>query len=102
SFAGALVRMNGSSRVTIDGSIGGVGPDRSLTITTTRVTTPSVVLIGSVGATPVTNDTLKNCVVINGANTSSAVVISDATTLGNAGLFSNVTIPHTSLQKAFA
>ena len=79
AFNGALVRMNGASRVTIDGSIGGVGTDRSLTITNTSVTSPSVVLFGSVGATPVTNDTLKNCVIVNGANTSSAVVISDAT-----------------------
>ncbi|HXU46805.1 MAG TPA: hypothetical protein VN783_14855, partial [Thermoanaerobaculia bacterium] len=101
SFAGALIRMNGSSRVTIDGSLGGVGTDRSLTITNTSVTTPSVILFGSVGATPITSDTLKNCVVINGANTSSAVVISDATTLGNAGLFSNVTIQNNDVRKAF-
>ncbi|MEP7010695.1 MAG: hypothetical protein ABJC13_10260 [Acidobacteriota bacterium] len=97
----ALIRMNGASRFTIDGSLGGVGTDRSLTITNTSVTTPSVVLIGSVGATPVTNDTLKNCVVINGANTSSAVVISDATVLGSAGLFSNITIQNNDVEKAF-
>ncbi|MEP7010694.1 MAG: hypothetical protein ABJC13_10255 [Acidobacteriota bacterium] len=101
AFAGALIRMNGSSRVTIDGSIGGTGTDRSLTITNTSVTSPSVVLFGSVGATPITNDTLKNCVVINGANTSSAVVISDATVAGNAGLFSNITIQNNDVQKAF-
>ncbi len=97
----ALIRMNGASRVTIDGSLGGVGTDRSLTITNTSVTTPSVLLFGSVGATPVTNDTLKNCIVINGANTSSAVVISDATTLGSAGLFSNLTIQNNDVQRAF-
>lgn len=96
----ALIRMNGANRVTIDGSLSG-GTDRSLTITNTSITTPSVVLFGSVGSTPVTNDTLKNCVVINGANTSSAVVISDATTLGAAGLFSNITIQNNDVQKAF-
>ncbi len=101
AFNGALIRLNGSSRVTIDGSIGGTGTDRSLTITNTSVTTPSVVLIGSVGATPITNDTLKNCIVINGVNTSSAVVISDAGTLGNAGFFSNITIQNNDVQKAF-
>ena len=101
AFNGALIRMNGASRVTIDGSIGGTGTDRSLTITNTSVTSPSVILFGSVGTTPVTNDTLKNCVVINGANTSSAVVISDATVLGNAGLFSNITIQNNDVQKAF-
>jgi len=101
AFNGALIRMNGASRVTIDGSLGGVGTDRSLTITNTSVTTPSVILFGSVGTTPVANDTLKNCVVINGANISSAVVISDATVLGNAGLFSNITIQNNDVQKAF-
>jgi len=101
TFNGALIRMNGASRVTIDGSLGGVGTDRSLTITNTSATSPSVILFGSVGATPVTNDTLKNCIVINGANTSSAVVISDATVLGNAGLFSNITIQNNDVQRAF-
>ena len=101
TFNGTLIRMNGASRVTIDGSIGGTGTDRSLTITNTSVTTPGVVLFGSVGTTPVTNNVLKNCIIINGANTSSAVVISDATTLGNAGFFSNITIQNNDIQKAF-
>jgi uncharacterized repeat protein (TIGR01451 family) len=101
AFNGALIRMNGASRVTVDGSLGGVGTDRSLTMTNTSVTTPSVFLFGSVGTTPITNGTLKNCIVINGANTSSAVVISDATVVGNAGLFSNITIQNNDVQKAF-
>jgi uncharacterized repeat protein (TIGR01451 family) len=101
SFNGALVRLNGSSRVTIDGSIGGAGTDRSLTIQNTSVTTPSVVLMGSTGTTPITSNTLKNCVVINGVNTSSAVVISDAGTLGNPGFFSNVTVQNNDIQRAF-
>lgn len=95
-----LIRLNGASRVTIDGSIGGSGTDRSLTIQNTSVTTPSVILIGSVGTTPITNVTLKNSIIINGATTSSAVVISDATISGNAGLFSNITIQNNDVQKA--
>jgi trimeric autotransporter adhesin len=101
AFNGALIRLNGASRVTLDGSIGGTGTDRSLTIQNTSVTTPNVVLIGSVGTTPITNSTLKNCIVINGVNTSSAVVISDATTVGAAGIFSNITIQNNDVQKAF-
>lgn len=97
----ALIRLNGASRVTIDGSVGGTGTDRSLRIENTSTTTPSVILIGSVGTTPITNVTLKNSVVINGINTSSAIVISDATTSGNAGLFSNITIQNNDVQKAF-
>ncbi len=101
AFNGALIRMNGASRVTIDGSIGGVGTDRSLTISNTSVTSPSVVLFGSIGTTPITANTLKNCVVINGVGTSSAVVISDATVLGNVGFFSNITIQNNDVQRAF-
>jgi hypothetical protein len=97
----ALIRTIGASRVTIDGSIGGTGTDRSLTITNTSATTPSVILFGSTGTTPISNNTLKNCVVINGVNTSSAVVISDGTTLGTAGYFSNITIQNNDVQKAF-
>ena len=37
----------------------------------------------------------------NGANTSSAVVISDSTTVGNAGFFSNITVQNNNIQKAF-
>jgi hypothetical protein len=101
SANGALIKFNGASRVTVDGSIGGGGTDRSLTIENTSVTTPNVVVFGSIGTTPITSDTLKNCVVRNGVNTSSAVVISDATTVGNTGYFSNVTVQNNNIQKAY-
>ncbi len=97
---GALIKLNGASYVTIDGSNSG-GSDRSLTIENTGATSPSVVLVGSIGSTPITNVTIKNCVLRNGANSSSAVVISDATTLGNPGLFSNITVHNNDVQKAF-
>jgi hypothetical protein len=100
SASGPLIKFNGASRVTVDGSIGG-GTDRSLTIENTSVTTPNVVVFGSIGTTPITNDTLKNCIVRNGATTSSAVVISDSATVGNTGYFSNITIQNNSVQKAF-
>lgn len=101
SFNGPLIRFHGASRVTLDGSVGGTGTDRSLTIQNTSVTTPSVVLIGSVGTTPITNVTLKNSIIINGITTSSAVVISDAPASGTAGFFSNITIQNNDIQKAF-
>ena len=99
--SGALIKLNGASFVIIDGSNTVGGTSRDLTIENTSATTPSVLLIGSVGATPITGVTIKNCVVRNGVNTSSAVVLSDAATLGNAGLFSNITIQNNSVQKAF-
>ena len=63
-----------------------------LTLENTSTTSPMVVWYGSNGTTPVTNGTLKNCVVRNGANTNSAVVISDGATAGNAGYFSNIDV----------
>ncbi len=101
TFAGALVRFFGASRVTIDGSLGGVGTDRSLTIQNLSATSPGVVLFGSVGTTPISNGALRNCVIVNGAITSSAVIVSDGTTAGNAGYFSNITIQNNDIQKAY-
>jgi hypothetical protein len=98
--ATSLIKLNGASRVTIDGSIGGGGSDRSLTIENIGTVTPSVVWMGSVGSSPISNDTLKNCIIRNGVNTSSAVFISDAGTLANPGFFSNITIQNNDIQKA--
>jgi hypothetical protein len=100
SFGGALIRFIGASGVTIDGSLNGT-TDRSLTIENTSIASPSVILFGSVGTTPITNNVLKNCVIRNGATTNSAVVISDSGTVGNQGYFSNITIQNNSVQKAF-
>ena len=89
-----------SSYVTIDGSNAG-GTDRSLTLENTSTTSPQVVAIGSVGDVPITDVTLKNSVVINGAQTSSAVVISDGIAPGSPGYFNNITLQNSSVQKAY-
>ncbi|MBK8283966.1 MAG: choice-of-anchor D domain-containing protein [Ahniella sp.] len=101
SFNGALIRFAGANRITVDGSVGGLGTDRSLTITNTSVTTPSVVLFGSIGTTPITDGTLRNTIITNGVNTSSAVVISDGTIVGNAGRFANIVIRNNEVRRAF-
>ncbi len=98
--AAALIKFNGSNNVTIDGSNNGTG-SKDLTITNTSATTPSVMLVGSVGTTAIDNVTVKNCVLINGSNGSTAVVVSDAGTLGSAGYFSNITIQNNDIRKAF-
>ncbi len=95
----ALIRIL-SSNVVIDGSNSGT-TSRDLTITNTSATGPSVILLGSTGTTTTTNTTLKNAVIINGVNTASAIVVSDGTTLGNPGYFTNVTIQNNSIQKAY-
>lgn len=89
-----------TSYVNIDGSNSG-GTTRNLTIENTSTTTPQVIVIGSVGTTPITNCSVKNCNIINGVNSSSALIVSDGTTPGTAGWFNNITIQNNTIQKAY-
>lgn len=72
---------------------------RNLTITNNSTTEPRVLLFGSEGTTPVSNCTIKNCVLING-NDKSAVTISDAITIANPGYFSNINIENNVIQRS--
>ncbi|MEI7664108.1 MAG: right-handed parallel beta-helix repeat-containing protein, partial [Bacteroidota bacterium] len=84
----------------INGSNSG-GTTRDLTITNTSTTTPYVIVIGSTGTTPVTNVTVKNCILTGGITSAGTVVtISDGTTFGNAGYSSNITLQNNSMSKA--
>ncbi|WP_127132050.1 MBG domain-containing protein [Pseudoflavitalea rhizosphaerae] len=98
--SGPVVRLNGSNNVTIDGS-NNFTDSRNLTITNTGVSAPYVLQIGSAGTTPVSNVTVKNSILINGANTSSAVMVGDAGVMGNPGYFNNITLQNNNIRKAF-
>ena len=89
-----------SSNVVIDGSNSGTST-RDLTITNTSASSTGVIVLGSTGTTPITNVTVKNCIIVNGVNTSSAVIISDGAAPGTTGYFSNITIQNNNIQKAF-
>ena len=89
-----------TSYVTIDGSNSG-GTTRDLTIENTSPTTPQVIVIGSRGTTPITNVTVKNCNILNGVTSSSAVIVSDGLAPGTAGWFNNITIQNNSIGKAY-
>jgi hypothetical protein len=101
SASGALFKVVNTNYITIDGSNATDGTTRDLTLENTSATGPIVVWFGSIGTTPVTNGTLKNCVVRNGVNTNSAVVISDGTTAGSAGYFSDMEIRNNKIEKAY-
>ncbi|MBS1494843.1 MAG: T9SS type A sorting domain-containing protein [Bacteroidetes bacterium] len=96
--AGLIKVLN--NYVIIDGSNTVGGTTKDMTITNISATGPSVIHFASTGTTYLDNVTLKNCNIINGLNTSTAVVVSDAT-LGTAGYFSNITIQNNSIQKAY-
>lgn len=95
----AVIRVL-SNYVTIDGSNSN-GTDRSLSILNNSTTSPNVILVGSTGTTAITNVTIENCSITNGANTSSGIVVSDAGTIGNAGYFNTITIQNNNIQRAF-
>jgi hypothetical protein len=90
-----------TSYIIIDGSNTTGGTTRNLTIQNTSATSPQVVVFGSLGTTPITNGTLMNCHIINGALTSTPVIISDGTTAGSPGYFSNITIKNNHIRKAY-
>jgi hypothetical protein len=96
----ALIRLNGASNVTIDGSNNGT-TSKDLTVTNTSTSSTNVMLIGSAGATPINNVTVKNCVLANGTNSSTAVIVGDATVIGNPGYFSNITLQNNDIRKAY-
>jgi S-layer family protein/all-beta uncharacterized protein len=102
--AGALIRLNAADRVTIDGSIGGTGTDRSLTITNTNVGTSSaVVWMQSNGADGATNNTVKNLNVAGSGNTQTLIGIgSGSSTVSTSSLGTsnnNNTIQNNSISK---
>lgn len=97
--SGALLKILGNF-VTIDGSNNGT-TTRDLTLTNTNTTGPTVIHIGSTGTSPITNVTIKNSIILNGATTASAIVTSDGAALGSAGFFNNITIQNNSIQRAF-
>ncbi|MFY7886925.1 MAG: beta strand repeat-containing protein, partial [Dolichospermum sp.] len=88
----ALISLNGADRVTIDGSIGGTGTDRSLTITQLSSTGNSAnVFLASLGVgLGSTDNTIKNTVLVGASPTASSSVYgiliggsTTATTSGN-------------------
>lgn len=97
-----LIKILGSN-ITFDGSNTVNGTTRNLTITNTSVTAPQVFSATSALATaPITNLVLKNSNIINGTNTSSAVVFTDgATPTPAGGYFNNITIQNNSIQKSY-
>jgi len=101
SSANSIIKVFNSNYIIIDGSNTIGGTTRNLTLTNTTATAPSVVWFGSSGTTPVTNLTLKNCILNNGTQLSSAVFVSDGTTSGSPGYFSNITIQNNSINKAY-
>lgn len=95
-----IIQLNGSNNVTIDGSNNGTD-SRNLNITNLSSTSSNVIVIGSVGTTAINNITLKNCILSNGTNTSTALLVGDGAVIGSPGYFSNITLQNNDIRKAY-
>jgi len=97
--SGALIKLNGANYVTINGSNIG-GTDRSLTITNTSTTAPTVISNVSLGTgLGATNNTIKNCNISTGVAASIGYGISvGGSTPGTSGADNdNVTLQNNSI-----
>jgi len=97
---GPLIRLNGANNVTFDGSNNGT-TSRDLSITNNSASSSNVMLIGSNGTTAVHHDVVKNCILTNGTNTSTAILVGDAATVGSPGYFNNITLRNNAIRKAY-
>lgn len=95
----ALLVVKGNN-IIVDGSNTVGGTSRDLTITNTSITTPNVIRVSSTSTTPVLNTTVKNTVIVNGINSSSAVVAVDATNTANPGYFNGLNFTNNEVKKA--
>ena len=101
---GALIRLNAADNVTLDGSLGGTGTDRSLSVTNTNTGTSSAVIwLQNNGADGATNNTIKNLNVAGNGNAQTLVGIgSGSSTISTASLGTgnnNNTIQNNSISK---
>ena len=101
--SGALIKLNGADSVTIDGSNSG-GTDRSLTITNTSATSPTVISVQSLGTgIGATDNTIKNVNISTGSNAATSYGIwAGSATTGTAGDDNdNLTIQNNAISKAY-
>jgi hypothetical protein len=88
-----------SNYITVDGSNTINGTTRDLTISNNSVLSPGVIAFTSNGTAPVTGSGVKNCNLINGINTGSAIVMTDFSF--SDGYFDNITIQNNNIQNAY-
>lgn len=98
--SGPVVRLNGSNNVTIDGSNNGTA-SRDFSIINTGATSSNVLHIGSTGASAINNVMVRNTVLVNGTNTSTAVVVGDGAIVGSPGYFFNITLRNNDIRRAY-
>lgn len=96
----AMLKIINTSYVTIDGSNTSGGSTRDLTFNNIRTGAGQGIWVGSLGTTPLTQIEISNCNVYTGETSGSTpIIISDGTTAGSSGYFSNIKIKNNLIQK---
>jgi len=93
----AVISIRGR-HIIIDGSNNN-STSRNLTITNTSTTSPNIITVLSTGTTPVINNRVENCILINGVNTSSGVIVRGVD--GLAGYFNDIAFENNSFRRSF-
>jgi hypothetical protein len=102
-----LITLNGADRVTIDGSIGGGGTDRSLTISNTNTAngTGTMMILSLGTGAGATSDTIKNCIIKAGnigttANFTFGLFVGDTSGASAGADNDNLTIDNNQIMQA--
>ncbi|WP_212003795.1 MBG domain-containing protein [Chitinophaga sp. HK235] len=94
-----LIKLNGACNISMDGSNG--APGRALMLVNNGIMSPNVLVIGSVGTTPVKNVTVANTTIVNGSLAATAVIAADATVISNPGYFNDIFLYNNDIRRAY-
>ncbi|MBS0646238.1 MAG: hypothetical protein JSR97_06570, partial [Verrucomicrobia bacterium] len=96
-IANPVIKLNNAANVTINGDNPNTGgTNRNLTIYSDNF----VLWVGGSSGNAANNVQVKNCIITGDADYANTI-ISDATTLGNAGYFTNITFDNNLVQRAY-
>lgn len=95
-----IVKIINTNFVTIDGSNTIGGKTRDLTFDNINTGIGQGIWIGSLGTTPISDITIKNCNILTGETSGSTpIMVSDGTNAGSSGYFTNIKIQNDSLMR---
>ncbi len=103
SYTGGLIRLNGTDRLIIDGRFGGSGNYLTFTNTVTTGTVAAIQVISLGAGLGATNNTIRNCNVSAGFNTSGAygIVMGGATVASTGADNDNNSLLNNNISKAY-
>ncbi len=99
NISGSLIKIT-TGNIMIDGANTSAPNQRNLTLSNISTSSPQVISIASTGTNTLQHISIKNTIIINGTNTSSAVTFMDAGG-STGGYFNDVNMINNSISKAY-